>query len=515
MKVGRRQSSVIALALIIIVTLTTVGLAVPNISMNVQSVGVGSCQISAPANWVDVHVSWNVTSYTFFGIVYYVYTLSNITLNFSNALSSETFLFVNVTIYGLNANTGNYQNDSFLYNTTLTNGLPLGATYVINNTNQSYSYYVIPGYVDPPKILNIAVVLKGGSSLCGLVPIYVNVENLGVAYFGNTPSGPGNLTILVNNTNGVNFTNYVLNFTMSGNWSALYPYITTLNGTRLYYWYYYNPSQDVTLFWVRFNLTSSLQYLKLFYGNSTAYNPIYTDPRKVFTFFDDFEGTSLNTSAWNIPSSQNLSDYNVSNSLLELKSGQWLWTNENFSGSFYIDLYAKSLNSTSFPIFYIDNTSYGWTILLNASIIKRGTTTYQFNNTTIRGFNVVNGTWGAFYYPDGGSGNPVFGNDILVTTLINVTGTQADFYLYENGSLIANFTQYPAEQNEPLGLGQWYEYNYSSVGPWWNPTLILNSIINTTSIYDWIGVWPYVYPSPQIKVLLPTGDYTFRLYFRP
>ncbi|NJE47557.1 DUF2341 domain-containing protein [Thermococcus sp. GR7] len=516
-KMGKLRLTSAMLALVLL--LATLGLAVPSINVSVQEIGVGSCDVVSPANWADVQITWNITDYSWGIWDLYEYTLNEVIINFSDSLPAGTTMYINVTIYGYNSNTGQYQSDSFTNFTVFTSGWSAGLPYIITNKDTQYSYYVSSFFgISPPEIVDIKIVLVGGSNNCTILPIYIEVQKIGVATLSFAPSGSGNVPIDVTERSGQDLRDYVINFTLGGDWSSLYPYVTDENGNRLYYWYFYDAASQKTWFWVKMNLSANqVNTIYLFYGNQSAYDATYFNPDKVFWFFDDFNGVTLNLSKWNIPALQNPSNYTVSNGLLELKGGQWLWTKQNFSGSFIIDLYANSLDSTAFPIFYVDSTNYGWAILLNTSLATWGATTYQLNNVTIRGFNLADGSWGAFYYPDGGSRSPIFGKDILITTLINVTSTQAEFYLYENGSLIATFTQgYSPEQSEPLGLGQWYEYNYTITGPRRNPQLTLSSIINTTSIYDWILVRPYIYPEPEVRVVGQTsGSYTFRIYFKP
>ncbi len=505
--------------------LLSLGLAVPSINVNVQEVGTGSCRVQSPVTNATLTISWDPQPVWIIENRYY-YSDASISVVFSDDLPAGTKVYLNITLENWTI-TGFWRWSKtdpgyYIYSTTLTSNLSAGQSLNISLPSSS-DYLSYPyGYSLSVIEIKMVVLLPSGDPIsyntCPSSSISLNVLKVGVGSDKFSPSGAGNISLTVTERSGQNLVDYVVNFTLNGDWSSLYPYVTDENGNRLYYWYFYDSASQKTWFWVKMNLSAGqVTTLYLFYGNQSAYDATYFNPDKVFWFFDDFNDITLNLSKWNIPPLQTSSNYTVSNSLLELKSGQWLWTKQNFSGSFIIDLYANSLNSTAFPIFYVDNTSYGWAVLLNTSLATRGATTYQLDNVAIRGFNLINGSWGVFYYPDGGSGSPIFGKDILITTLINVTGTQAEFYLYENSSLIANFTQgYPAEQNEPLGLGQWYEYNYTITGPWWNPQLTLSSIINTTSIYDWILVRPYVYPEPEVRVLGQTsGNYTYRVYFKP
>ncbi|RLF66771.1 MAG: hypothetical protein DRN30_01535, partial [Thermoplasmata archaeon] len=75
-----------------------------------------------------------------------------------------------------------------------------------------------------------------------------------------------------------------------------------------------NPTGNI---WVRVNLTANQpKEFYVYYGSSTA--PSYSDGDSVFEFFDDFEGTSLDTNKWDTPISSDGS-HSVSNSLLKIQ----------------------------------------------------------------------------------------------------------------------------------------------------------------------------------------------------
>lgn len=510
--------------------LLSLGLAVPNINVNVQEIGAGSCGVVSPVTNATLTISWDPQPVWIIENRYY-YSDANISVVFSDDLPAGTKVYLNITLenwtrtgfWGWSKTDPGY----YIYSTTLTSNLSAGQS--LNISLPGSSDYLSYPYGYSLSVIEIKMVVLSPSgdpisyNTCPSSSISLNVLKVGVGSDKFSPSGAGNISLTVTERSGQNLVDYVVNFTLNGDWSSLYPYVTDENGNRLYYWYFYDSASQKTLFWVKMNLSANqVTTLYLFYGNQSAYDATYFDPDKVFWFFDDFNGNLLNSSKWLIAPGTLYSDYNVSGGTISLSSGEWIWTNKTFTGPFVIGSYLSYINSTSFPMWYIDNSNLAWAVTLNQSTLVFGGNQYTIPSVSLRIFNVSSGTWiGQDSSPDGGTGTPIFGSNIFMNVIINVTNSNtSEFYVYENGTLVAEYNtftyqgntyQISPEYNEPIGIGQWYYYTYSAGG--WSWTVTPG---NTTSVYDWIFVRPYVYPEPEVRVIGQTsGSYTFPIYFKP
>ena len=116
---------------------------------------------------------------------------------------------------------------------------------------------------------------------------------------------------------------------------------TDFNGTLLNYWIEPNTcNTSNTLIWVKvpFIPGSSSKTIYLWYGNPSATSMSNGD--LVFDFFDDFEGTSLNTSKWNILGDGSLV---IDNGIVHTTGAKAIYGKINISGIFdkYLEVKAK------------------------------------------------------------------------------------------------------------------------------------------------------------------------------
>ncbi|ASJ08419.1 hypothetical protein A3L11_03895 [Thermococcus siculi] len=256
--------------------------------------------------------------------------------------------------------------------------------------------------------------------------------------------------------------------------------ITDVYGNKVPFWIEYWDS-DGALIWVKANLTNdeSLleEFFKMMYGfmpsfvqrwmewmfgwlSDYYYNaflicpsdgqPTRGDGNKVFEFFDDFSGNSLDTSKWNYKTAQGGS-YSVSNGILSLqgdkdsKADVWIWTKKTFPSSYVIGMKAY-LKNQPFFMWYIDSDGDAW-----IEHIKR-TTGY------LREFNINDGSL---------SNNKENGGSYTKNrwSRLELYIDAGDFYTYQTtgqfkgtwGSPVSEYLWYLSESDEPIGLGQIYK----------------------------------------------------------
>ncbi len=173
--------------------------------------------------------------------------------------------------------------------------------------------------------------------------------------------------------------------------------ITDVNGNKVPFWIEYWNSNGA-LIWVKANLTDdeSLleRFLKTIYGimpsfiqnwmnslfgwiSDYYYNaflicpsngpPTRGDGNKVFEFFDDFNGNTLDTTKWNVK--LNDGSYSISNGILTLKGDSddttadvWLWTKKTFPYYSYVVGLGVKVSSSADQgwLWYMRNEGNGW-----------------------------------------------------------------------------------------------------------------------------------------------------------
>ena len=454
--------------LTVIIILVGLGLAVPNLTVNIQEIGSGSCSLDKFMRVANVTVGWEIGP-SYWGVS--TYTLKNVTLVFSDNVPLANVSVIMV-VYGYNINTGSYEEDVFRYD--LSNiGIAAGVPYVINNTDSFYSYYG-GGIISKPEIKNFTVVIRTPQYLCNTLPIFLNVEGIEIASLDYAPPGVGILNITIHEQSGSNLLYYTVNFTLPGDWSGMYPYITYENGTRLHYWYSYVPSAQRTWFWVEVNLSPfQTLVLQLHYGNSSQYDPNYVNRSEVF----------------------------------------WMTSVSSFS----LSGTAGSVGTTLFSQFLdiLSSLGYdGYTVDINANLTAPSTVYY--------------GPYYLFYnYSDIyiiGSGVTLYSSPIYRIDWI--------YSVYGNGPYYYTYISYPTL---PIGKRAQYALTVTSSGnfkffsnlqkvadenfPINGVSYYKNFIFGQeagTSYYYWVGFRPYKNPPPLVEISgVQTSEYSFTLYFRP
>ena len=169
---------------------------------------------------------------------------------------------------------------------------------------------------------------------------------------------------------------------------------------------------------------------------------------KVFEFFDDFSGNTLDTTKWNVK--LNGGSYGVSNGILTLKgdndyttSDVWLWTKKTFPYYSYVIGLGVKISSSADQgwLWYINSTGEGWMEDVYYDTIGRGRWARSGTFGHLYDFNVDNGDLD--YYEDGG--NYITGKWTHVEIAIE------DYYLVWNH--YANITTYQ-NQSGPF-TGTW------------------------------------------------------------
>ena len=142
-------------------------------------------------------------------------------------------------------------------------------------------------------------------------------------------SAQGAYRRLITITSGQYLSNYTirieLNATNFDTWDHVTEngsdiYFTDSDGNPLYYWIAnFNKTAQQAIIYVKVPTitTDSGTTICMYYGGSNPYIA-HVDPDNMFLFFDDFEGTSLNTSKWEEIKSGGTSYLAVNNSMLEI-----------------------------------------------------------------------------------------------------------------------------------------------------------------------------------------------------
>jgi len=118
---------------------------------------------------------------------------------------------------------------------------------------------------------------------------------------------------------------------------------------QLYFWIEeFDYSNKKAVIWV--NLTAGSSELNIAYGNPSATKSSYENGEQVFEFFDDFEGSELNTAKWDTADLYDNADINVSNGILTYYRGDTTLSSIKTLKTFAPNtvLYAKVYYDTSY-----------------------------------------------------------------------------------------------------------------------------------------------------------------------
>jgi hypothetical protein len=294
--------------------------------------------------------------------------------------------------------------------------------------------------------------------------------------------------------------NQMLNFELEQNWVRLNNHARPDFGdvrftkgsdgvTELNYWMEDRVNGDAD-FWVSIpnNLNSSGTTVDLYYGNSSATT---TSTPTIFPFFDDFLGTSLNTTKWNTYGVSGLNTITVANSLLKINSI-----------NIYVGIQSK--------------INFGYNIAFRARIASAGGATPGMSQT----FAFLNHTGSVTDYAQQYSyNNPIYGWETVVEStsgaykVANYSGYITAYVAYGNANLsgsafstfeirrqsngvafmVDNYPQTVLTVNLPtdklpIDFQEYKGSNYTYLG----------NYVDTRLTVDWVLARKYVSPEPSV-----------------
>ena len=491
----RGKLRITSIMLVLILLLGTFGLAVPSITVSVQRIGVGSQRLVSPVLQGSI---WFNTGLTAGELV------------FSGDLRAGTR--VHISLRDANNNTIAYN-----YSIVLTSDLVAGTVlrYSLVNPSGATRVNVVKAVV---TVLtpNYQTTFTSGNILVTSRELGVGIANTTVFC---TP-------IIVKENSGQTLYNYsvlvVLDDSANTNseaWSVDWNVINATNlyftdnaGNPLYFWVQsMDTNNRIAYLWVKLPILAagSSSTLCLNYGVWPNPYSVYHDLYRTFLFVDDFNNFSTATWESNVP-------VTVNNGILELFSGQWIWTRRTF-GRHYAVHFVTYLNyegGTKFnnapntnnlyyslgPFFmgYIapDNTAYaegvggryrlffGWPIRDSEA---KGLLTFGLPNDPD-----VTGYW------DASRTNNQYNWRIPIYGTMTLYNGQLKFYqkpVDGNWGNVSTYTQMSSyvvtvTGDGRIGLGQW------SGGP---------------SYYGWVVVRNYVDPEPSVSI----GYWYYGIVFYP
>lgn len=504
-----RKLKLTPLIISLMLLLATFGLAVLSINVSVQEIGVGSCDVVSPVREATVNISWSPRTV---GRIIpedrYYYSNAQIVIVFSDDIPAGTIIYLNITLENWTRQGFWWSKTDpgyYIYSTTLTSDLPGGQPLYVSLPN-SVEYLSYP-YGTPLNVVGIKMVVLPPSDNflsytgCLSPSISLNVLKVGVGSDKYSPVSSGNVSITITERSGQDLTDYVVNFTLNGDWSSLYPYVTYENGSRLYYWYFYDNTSQKTWFWVKMNLSASqTTKIYIFYGNQSAYNSTYNNPNKVFWFFDDFN-TALDN--WTVVFGATPV---LVGGILNLTDGTLIITTEDFGTNVgscpYCDGYEVALRADLGVPVVNGQEVYGPLYLIYVDTANNVGLGEIISSRTYRWW----GNWQTDYY------------DYMLTFDLS----SGSYYVYESASneYILNewaIFQLSADQNGTV-------YTYQNGSPVWildfsseNPVIGpfgLGQDDGSFSLYDWVAVYPYVYPRPLVRIE-GQENYVHTIYFKP
>lgn len=474
-----------SLLLVALLSLSIAGLALPSITVNVQEVGSGSCDLSSPVDRADVTVGFQKS-----GSLVITWTLENVILSFPTSLPAGTVINLTMVVEGYRYWTDNQPTrDTIRLNTTLSSD----ASVVVLGVSNTYTYQSLSlRGIDPPKVLNLSVVVRDGLHTCssGSIPLSVQEIGIGSSSYSPPPVNVPIINVTVNNTNGPELRDYVLNFTVSSSCLQYSSgvYVTDSRGNPLYFWYFNDSTHNKIWFWVNYTVPAYSTGNILIHLNGSGVSP-YLNPEKVFWNFTSYgSGISLgNDGVSNV-------DYLYINTTLLSRLGYY-----GYISSIYLNLSVPSGTNPG-PIWDGAIEYYnGYLYFHGLGIIDFLSNYYlcdpqlEFDGTQLRyyqaywfGFNKIDST------PAG-------------KTLVDVvfSNQSADVSLYFNGSFEGS--------NAMRSVGS---------GPLWLSPIFIYGQYLGSSVYYWVGIRPYVPKAPTVEVpsecsAPKVGDYTFTIYFRP
>jgi len=186
--------------------------------------------------------------------------------------------------------------------------------------------------------------------------------------------------------------------------------------SQLYFWIEkWNYTNQTAIIWV--NLTAGSKELNIAYGNLNATKSAYEDKDATLVFFDDFNGTDINTNKWNIVAgSVDNGNYQVTDSYILIHHSPFE-IEHTFTAGYYI---------IEFRYKYSRLTYFG-----NYQVVKGVNGTIYFANYILNS-NRMN------LYDDNGQVYDVGNNYNNVWAVLKIVKTPSKTYLYRNGVLLGS-----------------------------------------------------------------------------
>ncbi|MEO2152136.1 MAG: hypothetical protein ABGW50_05715, partial [Thermococcus sp.] len=182
----------------ILVAILTVGLslAVPDISVKVQPLGLGACQVKSPITWATITLHWSKS-----GGIIQTWTLTGASVVFSNDVSGPVNFTARIEILGYHLSGDTSPTlDAVRVTFSANSGVSAGMVYPLNISSHP-QYLVFPPFYPPPKILNVTSIILGGLASCsGKIGVTIVEVGTGSGSYSPPPLNVSEIRIIVNNT---------------------------------------------------------------------------------------------------------------------------------------------------------------------------------------------------------------------------------------------------------------------------------------------------------------------------
>ena len=466
--------------MLILTALAVLGLAVPNITVNVQEVGSGGCEVASPVQWATISLEWSKS-----GSWIQTWSLTGASVIFSNDISGPVNFTVIVKISGYHLYELNPSVDVVKGVLSTPSGVVAGQSYSLT-LNDTPNYEVFPPLISEPEIINATGIVMGGSTSCnGIISLLIEGIGVGSTSYSPPPVTIPTINVTINNTENPELRDYVVNFTVS---PSCIPdlskvYVTDSSGKQLYFWAFNDSTNGKILFWVNYTVPANSVREIMIHLNGTGTSP-YFDPNRVF---------------WNFIENLSVSQFSL-----------WgIYVNVSKMGELGYSGYAVD----SFSSLDISQDNYPGPMFL---------TFYRYNGGTHYFYGLGINYWISF---STFSLSFQLGSVILSGSSLNQLNLQSYTVFNDSVSLSRNGLYSIVADNSTKSIGLYLNGTFidsTSVDP--QGVLILPIIgqyyADSGSHYYWIGVRPYLPSVPKVSVppdcAAPggEGDYTFTLYFR-
>ncbi|NJE48302.1 hypothetical protein [Thermococcus sp. 9N3] len=466
----------------ILVAILTVGLslAVPDISVKVQPLGLGACQVKSPITWATITLHWSKS-----GGIIQTWTLTGASVVFSNDVHGEFNFTIQIKIQGYRSFWDSTPTTDLVKGTFSTNSGILAGTVYQLTLNASPNYAVSPFFNFPePEIVNAVGTVAGGIALCpGEISLVSEGIGTGSTSYSPPPLNVSEIRITVNNTGNPELRNYVINFTVS---PSCVPdlskvYVTNSSGKQLYFWAFNDSTNGKIWFWVNYTVPANSVREIIIHLNGTGTSP-YFDPNRVFwNFTENLELSEMMLQVIGVNLSR-ISARGYTGYVIDTYANLDV-PNSYHPGSMFLGFYQYRRG-----IYYLHGIGINYWVSFSTLSYS-----YQLGSVTLAGTNPSQlSLWSYSVVNDN---IPLSSSGLYSVAFNNLT---KNIGLYLNGTFLGS-TKVRGTLIPPI-LGQ---YN-----------------ANSGSHYYWIGVRPFASSPPRVS--LPTtcsapssGTYTFTLYFRP